>query len=380
MVSCGISRKNERRFMRTRFKVLLIILFSILGFAGGIYLAIVSADKMDKFFSGRKLSLGNRYLNEQEYEKAVLAFQSAIEIDPRQVDAYIGMADAYEGMKNPEMAAELLKRGWETVPDERLKKRIIRVYIDLYKQYMDGGEYENAHDVLTGAYEITKDSKIKKLLEELEKLQQQSQAQQEMLDQLLKAAVASDVLKLVTLMGTTEYSEFIAGIDRTLYYPGKNGESIAIYNNGCLYYGELTEGSREGRAIWIKTSSGKANIYKGLWQKDKPEGQGMVSHCTYTTMGGINIVSTTSGNFSAGLENGNMTMLIYDQGHTHTYYYHAITGILQPMDNPARYVNTDGSYIVAVSVEDSTMQCIDKGDLIYGVYGFASGDIRTQIR
>ncbi|WP_349943962.1 tetratricopeptide repeat protein [Lacrimispora sp. BS-2] len=366
--------------MRTRFKVLLIALFLILGFAGGICLAIVSADKVDSYLSGRKLSLGDRYLNEQEYEKAILAYQSAIEIDPRQVEAYIGMADAYKGMKNPEMAAELLKLGWEAVPDERLKTRIIRVYTDLYKQYMDEGEYEKAHDILTDAYEMTRDSEIRKLLDELETRQEQSQAQQELLEQLLKAAEASDTLKLVTLLRTTEYSEFIAGIDRVFYYPQKNGEAIAIYDNGCLYYGGLSEGSREGRAIWIKASSGKANIYEGLWQKDKPEGQGMVSHCTYTAGGTLSTVSTTSGTFRAGLENGNMTMLVYDQGRTYTYYYRAITGILQPMENSARYVDTDGSYIVAVSIEDSTMQCIDQGDLIYGVYGFASGDIQSQIQ
>lgn len=366
--------------MRTRFKVLLIVPFLILGFAGGICLAIVSSDRVDSYLSGRKLSLGDRYLNEQEYEKAILAYQSAIEIDPRQVEAYVGISDAYEGMKNPEMAAELLRLGWETVPDERLKTRIIRVYTNLYKQYMSERKYEKAHDILNLAYEMIPDSEIRKLLDELETWQKQSQAQQQLLESLLKASAASDVPKLVNLMGTTEYSELAAGIDRVFYYPAEDGEAIAIYENGCLYYGKLAGGEREGNAIWIKASSGTANIYEGLWQKDKPEGQGTVSHCTYTAEGVVSTISTTSGTFSAGLENGNMTMLVYDRGRTYTYYYRAIAGILQPMESPARYVDTRGSYIVAVSAEDSTLQCIDQGNLIYGVYGFASGDIRSQIR
>jgi len=36
--------------------------------------------------------LGVRYLNEGKYEEAVIAFHAAIEIDPKQADAYIGLA------------------------------------------------------------------------------------------------------------------------------------------------------------------------------------------------------------------------------------------------------------------------------------------------
>ena len=39
--------------------------------------------------------LGVRYLSEGNYEEAVIAFTVAIEIDPKQVPAYIGRGDAY---------------------------------------------------------------------------------------------------------------------------------------------------------------------------------------------------------------------------------------------------------------------------------------------
>lgn len=38
---------------------------------------------------------GNRYLEELSYEEAIVAFTKAIEIDPRQVEAYLGRASAY---------------------------------------------------------------------------------------------------------------------------------------------------------------------------------------------------------------------------------------------------------------------------------------------
>ena len=39
--------------------------------------------------------LGLRYLEEGNYEEAILAFTAAIEIDPKQAPAYIGRGDAY---------------------------------------------------------------------------------------------------------------------------------------------------------------------------------------------------------------------------------------------------------------------------------------------
>ena len=39
--------------------------------------------------------LGQQYLLEENYEEAIVAFTAAIEIDPKQADAYIGRGDAY---------------------------------------------------------------------------------------------------------------------------------------------------------------------------------------------------------------------------------------------------------------------------------------------
>ena len=39
--------------------------------------------------------LGQQYLLEEKYEEAIVAFTAAIEIDPKQADAYIGRGDAY---------------------------------------------------------------------------------------------------------------------------------------------------------------------------------------------------------------------------------------------------------------------------------------------
>ena len=39
--------------------------------------------------------LGVRFLSEGNYEEAIIAFTAAIEIDPKQPEGYLGLADAY---------------------------------------------------------------------------------------------------------------------------------------------------------------------------------------------------------------------------------------------------------------------------------------------
>lgn len=59
--------------------------------------------------------LGIRYLSEGNYEEAIIAFTAAIEIDPKQADAYIGLAETYIAQDNPEKAAEVLEQALEAI-------------------------------------------------------------------------------------------------------------------------------------------------------------------------------------------------------------------------------------------------------------------------
>lgn len=70
------------------------------------------------------LDLGQKYLDELDYEQAVVAFYKAIEIEPRNADAYLGLADAYLGMGDEEATLAALEAGYEATGDERMKERI----------------------------------------------------------------------------------------------------------------------------------------------------------------------------------------------------------------------------------------------------------------
>ena len=61
--------------------------------------------------------LGVRYLSEGNYEEAILAFEAAIEIDPKAPGAYLALANAYVGQGDYENAGSVLTRALESVED-----------------------------------------------------------------------------------------------------------------------------------------------------------------------------------------------------------------------------------------------------------------------
>nr|MCR5596858.1 tetratricopeptide repeat protein [Lachnospiraceae bacterium] len=72
----------------------------------------------------KQLSLGQRYLDELDYEQAIAAYRAAIEIDPNQPEAYAGLANTYIAMENYEMAREVLLEGIDATDSDMLKEML----------------------------------------------------------------------------------------------------------------------------------------------------------------------------------------------------------------------------------------------------------------
>ena len=69
----------------------------------------------------KRLETANRYLLELNYEQAKAEFEEIIEVDPKCVDAYIGLAEAYEGLGEPEKAREILEEGYEKTKSDKIQ-------------------------------------------------------------------------------------------------------------------------------------------------------------------------------------------------------------------------------------------------------------------
>jgi len=71
--------------------------------------------------------IGMRFLSQGNYQEAVIAFRAAIEINPRQADAYIGLAEAYIGLGDIDTAIAILRQGYDLTGDARLPERIVEL-------------------------------------------------------------------------------------------------------------------------------------------------------------------------------------------------------------------------------------------------------------
>ena len=75
----------------------------------------------------QQYDLGVRYLSEGNYEEAIIAFTAAIEINPKQADAYIGVSEAYMEIGNTGAAISILEEGLAETNSEEIKNRLDKI-------------------------------------------------------------------------------------------------------------------------------------------------------------------------------------------------------------------------------------------------------------
>ena len=116
----------------------------------------------------RALDLGARYLEEQNYEQALVEFDKVIAIDPMNVDAYLGKAEAYEGMGDTEQLLAVLQTGYEQTGDSQIKTELTDTYLEQASGYEQSADYESAVTVYDKLQELDgEDQKIQDSLSSL---------------------------------------------------------------------------------------------------------------------------------------------------------------------------------------------------------------------
>ncbi len=79
--------------------------------------------------AAESVSVGQQYLNEMDYGGAIAAFTKAIEIDPTSREAHLGLARAYVGSENGDLAQELLEdMVYTDTPDEEAAQELIELF------------------------------------------------------------------------------------------------------------------------------------------------------------------------------------------------------------------------------------------------------------
>ncbi|WP_031548714.1 tetratricopeptide repeat protein [Oribacterium sp. FC2011] len=122
----------------------------------------------------KQLVLGEKYLLEENYEQAILAFEKAIEIDPKNPEPYLKLAEIYTRQDNYEKAVKILEKARkagaeEADEDGKIEKRLEEGKIIL-KEMKESEDAENesyqntaettGNEILQNTTEITETTQV----------------------------------------------------------------------------------------------------------------------------------------------------------------------------------------------------------------------------
>jgi len=141
-------------------KRLLIVLASALVLLVLICFGIVKAGQVSKV--KKQIDIGNKYFTDGKYKEAYLAFEKAISVDKKNVEARVGAAKAYAAINEFQKAEDILKKGIELLPKQDT------LYLELSSLYLKEAKIEEAIKILDIGYGKTKSDRIKKKLKEIE--------------------------------------------------------------------------------------------------------------------------------------------------------------------------------------------------------------------
>lgn len=303
--------------MKKKWKIAAVAALLVLFLAGGLAAVlgpVMKEKNMQKRYA-EQMDLGNRFLLEQDYEAAVLAFGKAIEIDPRQAESYQKMAEAYVGM----------------------------------------GDYENAILTLEKGYEFTGEEALNEWKVQLEEEKAERDKREVFLKSVYEACQNSDEDKLFEIMVSDEYKQFIRNNQLPVFYPENQGEAIGIYEKG-VYWGELENGIRQGNGSWYvklenhEYTSDRRTRFTGHWADDYPNGPGEEISTFWNSSPHLTAgkeYQVKSGNYRDGYADGEFTEYstfsdIEGGFREHTIHYKVNYGVYEIIR-----VEEDGHHVIA---------------------------------
>ena len=113
---------DEPRGFSNKRNVIIIAIAAAVLLAGGVGAAVgINAYNNS---SENILSVAQRYLNEKNYEQAIIEYKRVLELDPTSIDAYLGLAQAYIAIGDIDSAIEILQKGVEVTGDGEIQRKL----------------------------------------------------------------------------------------------------------------------------------------------------------------------------------------------------------------------------------------------------------------
>ena len=148
MVSSDTENYSRKKKKNKGVTVWILVAVIIIALAVGIGFVISRGSTKNL---PEQLELGQKYMEEMDYEQAVVTFSGIIEIDDKCVEAYLGLTETYIRMGEYDKALETAQKGYERTGDERLAEYInmienkkVTEQLNLGQKYLEEMDYEQA--------------------------------------------------------------------------------------------------------------------------------------------------------------------------------------------------------------------------------------------
>lgn len=141
--SCGVAMEQDKKDVqpvkKSRKKLVIAIAVGVLLLAAiAVAVFFFAGDKEEAKYN-TKITEADKYLEDQDYEKAETAYLEAIDIDPKKEPAYLKLADTYVVQDKGDEALSILETATQEIPDsKKIKAKYEEVkYAQLYYEYLN---------------------------------------------------------------------------------------------------------------------------------------------------------------------------------------------------------------------------------------------------
>ena len=137
--------------------ILAVVLVAVISVVSVI--VVVSSSPARRY--EKQLNLGYRYFEELDYESAIAAFEAAIKIEPKNIDAYEGLAEVYLELEDYDELVDVYERASDNLdPDDLddLRDMMVDELSDLVEDAYDDQKFDQMTELIGILYDIDEDA------------------------------------------------------------------------------------------------------------------------------------------------------------------------------------------------------------------------------
>ena len=247
-----------------------------------IFVMLIGCRKSTEQQITEQLSLGQKYLEEANYEEAIIAFNKIIELDPLVAEAYMGIAQCYENQSDYEEALNILDEGVQVIgrdmlPEETIE-RIAEVYSRLSEWFTQQGNTDLVLRCYSAIMQLQPDNEeIREKEEEIRVIQEKRPLLQKMANSLVEEITEKNTYDFQNMeILSEEFRALITGLKKPVILSVGGGLYLGVYPGGYIYYGEMEDGKRSGNGYWYYGNTRQSEKIQGTWEDDVPNGDTVI--------------------------------------------------------------------------------------------------------